>query len=102
MLGTSALSMEELDVTTAYDKIYVNDPWVACTSTETIDVIDSVNEEVMATIPAGTASASFASSPSERITSPSPASTSVDRTPILDIKPFVPRFDTPIGRVAAG
>ena len=64
--------------------------------------IDSVNEEVMAIIPAGTASASFASSPSERITSPSPGVDLVDGTPILDIKSFVPRFDTPKGKVAAG
>ena len=40
---------------TAFDKLYINGAWAAPGSTETIDVIDSVTEEVMATIPAGTA-----------------------------------------------
>src|SRR6476619_1421026 len=40
---------------TAFEKLYINGAWVASGSTETIDVIDSVTEEVMATIPAGTA-----------------------------------------------
>ncbi|MCU1397478.1 MAG: aldehyde dehydrogenase [Acidimicrobiales bacterium] len=40
---------------TTYDQIYVNGAWTASTSTETIDVIDSVTEGVMATIPSGTA-----------------------------------------------
>ncbi|MFT3853453.1 MAG: aldehyde dehydrogenase family protein [Ilumatobacteraceae bacterium] len=40
---------------TAFDKLYINGAWVAPGSSETIDVIDSVTEEVMATIPAGTA-----------------------------------------------
>jgi len=40
---------------TNYDKLYVNGSWVASTSTETIEVFDSVTESVMATIPSGTA-----------------------------------------------
>ncbi|MDQ1425222.1 MAG: aldehyde dehydrogenase [Acidimicrobiaceae bacterium] len=40
---------------TKYDKIYIGGGWVASTGSGTIDVIDSVNEEVMATVPAGTA-----------------------------------------------
>lgn len=39
----------------AYDKIYVNGQWVASESSETIQVFDSITEDVMATIPAGTA-----------------------------------------------
>ena len=39
---------------TTFDKLYINGSWVASDSTETIDVIDSVTEEVMATVPAGT------------------------------------------------
>ena len=41
--------------TTNYDKLYINGAWVASASSETIDVIDSVTESVMATIPSGTA-----------------------------------------------
>ncbi len=41
--------------TTNYDKLYINGAWVASSSNETIDVIDSVTESVMATIPSGTA-----------------------------------------------
>ncbi|MCU1360240.1 MAG: NAD-dependent aldehyde dehydrogenase, partial [Ilumatobacteraceae bacterium] len=40
---------------TTFDKLYINGSWVSPGSTETIDVIDSVDESVMATIPAGTA-----------------------------------------------
>ena len=40
---------------TAYDKVYIGGAWVASSGTGTIDVIDSITEEVMATIPAGTA-----------------------------------------------
>ena len=40
---------------TTFDKLYIDGAWVAPGSTETIDVIDSVTEDVMATIPAGTA-----------------------------------------------
>ena len=40
---------------TTFDKLYINGTWVAPGSTDTIDVIDSVTEDVMATIPAGTA-----------------------------------------------
>ena len=40
---------------TTYDKIYIGGSWVPSTGSGTIDVIDSVNEDVMATIPAGTA-----------------------------------------------
>jgi len=39
----------------AYDKIYVNGQWVASESSETIQVFDSITEDVMATIPSGTA-----------------------------------------------
>jgi aldehyde dehydrogenase (NAD+)/betaine-aldehyde dehydrogenase len=38
-----------------HDKIYIDGSWVASSGTGTMDVIDSVTEEVMATIPAGTA-----------------------------------------------
>jgi acyl-CoA reductase-like NAD-dependent aldehyde dehydrogenase len=38
-----------------YDKLYINGAWTASTSADTIDVIDSITEGVMATIPAGTA-----------------------------------------------
>jgi acyl-CoA reductase-like NAD-dependent aldehyde dehydrogenase len=41
--------------TTNYDKLYINGAWVASGGKETIEVIDSVTEDVMATIPAGTA-----------------------------------------------
>jgi aldehyde dehydrogenase (NAD+) len=37
------------------DKIYINGSWVASTGSGTLDVIDSTTEEVMATIPEGTA-----------------------------------------------
>jgi acyl-CoA reductase-like NAD-dependent aldehyde dehydrogenase len=40
---------------TAFDKLYINGAWVAPGSTDTLDVIDSVTEEIMATIPSGTA-----------------------------------------------
>jgi len=40
---------------TAYDKVYIGGAWVASAGTGTIDVIDSITEEVMATIPAGNA-----------------------------------------------
>jgi aldehyde dehydrogenase (NAD+) len=40
---------------TTFDKLYIDGAWVAPGSSETIDVIDSVTEDVMATIPAGTA-----------------------------------------------
>ena len=43
------------DVTT-YDKLYINGEWVASGSSDTIDVIDSVTEDVMARIVAGNAS----------------------------------------------
>lgn len=38
-----------------YDKLYINGQWVASTGTGTIEVFDSITEEVMATIPEGTA-----------------------------------------------
>ena len=41
---------------TTYDKLYINGEWVASASSDTIDVIDSVTEDVMARIVAGTAS----------------------------------------------
>ncbi len=40
---------------TIYDKLYINGAWTPSASADTIDVIDSVNEEVMAAVPAGTA-----------------------------------------------
>ena len=40
---------------TAFEKLYIDGAWTPSDSTETIDVIDSATEEVMATIPAGTA-----------------------------------------------
>lgn len=39
----------------AYDKIFVNGSWVASTGTGTLSVTDSATEEVIATIPDGTA-----------------------------------------------
>jgi aldehyde dehydrogenase (NAD+) len=38
-----------------FDKLYIGGRWVPSTSTDTLDVFDSVTEEVMATIPGGTA-----------------------------------------------
>jgi acyl-CoA reductase-like NAD-dependent aldehyde dehydrogenase len=43
-------------MTTNYQQLYIDGAWVPSDGTGTIDVIDSVTEEVMATIPAGTAS----------------------------------------------
>jgi len=40
---------------TTYDKFYINGQWVASQGTSSIDVFDSITEEVMATIPEGTA-----------------------------------------------
>ncbi len=40
---------------TAFEKLYINGTWVAPGSTETIDVVDSVTEEVMASVPSATA-----------------------------------------------
>jgi aldehyde dehydrogenase (NAD+) len=40
---------------TSFEKLYIDGGWTPSDSTDTIDVIDSVSEEVMATIPAGTA-----------------------------------------------
>ncbi|MDQ3737870.1 MAG: aldehyde dehydrogenase family protein [Actinomycetota bacterium] len=42
-------------MTTKYEQLYINGAWVPSTGSETLDVIDSVSEGVMATIPAGTA-----------------------------------------------
>ncbi len=42
-------------MTTNYEQLYINGTWVPSTGSETLDVIDSVSEDVMATIPAGTA-----------------------------------------------
>ena len=39
----------------AYDKIFVNGSWIPSTGTGTLSVIDSATEEVIATIPDGTA-----------------------------------------------
>jgi acyl-CoA reductase-like NAD-dependent aldehyde dehydrogenase len=41
--------------TTTYDKLYIDGTWVASDSKELLDVVDSVTEDVMAQIPAGTA-----------------------------------------------
>jgi aldehyde dehydrogenase (NAD+) len=38
-----------------FDKLYINGGWVAPESDATLDVFDSTTEEVMATVPAGTA-----------------------------------------------
>ena len=38
-----------------FDKFYINGAWVAPSSNDTLQVFDSITEEVMATIPAGTA-----------------------------------------------
>src|SRR5918993_1058182 len=40
---------------TAFEKLYIDGAWTASDSSETIDVIDSATEDVMATIPSGTA-----------------------------------------------
>jgi len=40
---------------TAYDKLYINGQWVPSTGTDTLSVTDSATEEVIATIPEGTA-----------------------------------------------
>ena len=40
---------------TAYDKFYINGQWVPSSGKSTIEVFDSITEEVMATIPEGTA-----------------------------------------------
>jgi aldehyde dehydrogenase (NAD+) len=42
--------------TTTFDQLYIDGAWTPSESTETIDVFDSVTEEVMGTIPSGTAS----------------------------------------------
>src|SRR5262245_55667016 len=36
-----------------FEQIYINGRWVTSRSTESLDVFDSVTEEVMATIPSG-------------------------------------------------
>ena len=40
---------------TTFDKLYIDGAWIPSDSTETIEVIDSVTEDTMATIPAGSA-----------------------------------------------
>ena len=40
---------------TAYEKLYINGQWVPSTGTDTLSVTDSATEEVIATIPEGTA-----------------------------------------------
>ncbi len=40
---------------TTFDKLYINGAWVASGSTDHIEVIDSVTEQVMATVPSATA-----------------------------------------------
>src|SRR5690606_35512997 len=39
----------------SYDQIYLGGAWVPSSGSESIDVIDSTTEEVMARVPAGTA-----------------------------------------------
>ncbi len=39
---------------TQFDKLYIGGSWTASDGTDAIDVVDSVTEDVMATIPAGT------------------------------------------------
>ena len=41
---------------TTFDKLYIGGEWVPSDSSKTIDVIDSITEDVMATVPEGTAS----------------------------------------------
>ena len=45
----------QYDGMTNYQKFYINGKWVAASSKDTIQVFDSTDESVMATIPAGTA-----------------------------------------------
>ena len=45
----------QYDGMTNYQKLYINGKWVAASSKDTIQVFDSTDESVMATIPAGTA-----------------------------------------------
>jgi aldehyde dehydrogenase (NAD+) len=45
----------EGDAMQAHDKIYIDGAWVPSSGTESIDVYDSTNGEVIASIPAGTA-----------------------------------------------
>ena len=40
---------------TAYEKLYINGQWVPSSGTDTLSVTDSATEEVIATIPEGTA-----------------------------------------------
>ncbi|MCU1358868.1 MAG: lactaldehyde dehydrogenase [Ilumatobacteraceae bacterium] len=42
-------------MTTNFDKHYIGGRWIAANSTDSIDVIDSLTEQVMATVPSGTA-----------------------------------------------
>jgi len=37
-----------------FDKLYIDGAWVAPSSSDTLEVIDSTSEEVYATVPAGT------------------------------------------------
>jgi aldehyde dehydrogenase (NAD+) len=63
---------------TTFDKLYINGSWVPSQSSETIDVIDSVDEEVMATIPAGTAGDVDAAVAAAKAAFPGWAATPVD------------------------
>ena len=47
--------MPSVEAMTTFDKLYIDGAFTPSDSSETIDVIDSVTEDVMATIPAGTA-----------------------------------------------
>lgn len=48
--------LQQRVVMTTYDKFYINGQWVPSKGTSSIDVFDSITEQVMANIPEGTAS----------------------------------------------
>jgi acyl-CoA reductase-like NAD-dependent aldehyde dehydrogenase len=52
---THSEQLQQRVVMTTYDKFYINGQWVASQGTSSIDVFDSITEEVMATVPEGTA-----------------------------------------------
>ena len=58
---------------TAYEKLYINGQWVPSSGTDTLSVTDSATEEVIATIPEGTAAdvdAAVAAAKAARIAGP--------------------------------
>lgn len=54
-MGPSALVAPRVSGMTTYSQIYVNGQWTASTGTGTLSVTDSATEEIIATIPDGTA-----------------------------------------------